>query len=65
MSSTSSETQYEFTLTTAQAGTGNQDVSTFYCYSQNGMNDTLASEIVEALRALTPPPGSTITCTVN
>lgn len=65
MSSTSSQSQYSFQVTTTLTGTGNYDQNTFYCYSQNGMSDTLASQIVEALRGITPPAGTTIQATVN
>ncbi len=65
MSSTSSQSQYEFQVTTADTATGNSDVATFCCYSQNGMSDTFASQIVQALRGITPPTGSSIKATVS
>lgn len=62
MSSVSISTQYMFMVTTGPAGS--QDMNTFYCYSQNGMSDALASQIVEALRGIVPPAGTAIQCTV-
>lgn len=63
MSSVSDDAQYEFEIDTSNGS--NTDHSGFTCYSSNGMSDTLASQIVEALRGITPPAGTTIQCTVT
>lgn len=63
MSSTSSSTQYVFTVGTGTPS--DTDYGQWVATSQGGMTDAFASQIVEALKALTPPTGVTITATVQ
>lgn len=65
MSQTNSQSQYSFNIATTVTASGNTDQTTWTAYSQNGMTDTLASQIIWALRGITPPAGMTISATVS
>lgn len=65
MSQISAQSQYTFTVTTTQTATGNSDHITGMAYSQNGMSDALASQIILALQTITPPVGLTLAAVVT
>lgn len=63
MSNTSSSTEYVFTVGTGTPS--DTDYGQWVATTQGGMTDAFASQIVEALKAITPPTGVTITATVQ
>lgn len=65
MSATNLQSQYTFQVIATVTATGNYDRATWVSYSQNGMTDTLANSIIQALAGIAMPTGMTMQATVT
>lgn len=65
MSTSNQQSQYTFQVIATVTATGNYDKAVWTSYSQNGMTDSLANSILQALNGVAMPAGMTMQATVT